>query len=214
MLKEAQQIVELAMDVTHELQGRLKFEKRGLIGENGYGGLDEIGHLVARQPHIRSRFLCEHTRRMRHLRTERAKEWNDTIAGNVLSAAARSFSMIAAALVSVIYALVSAGQTAGVPVTVAVREAGATRCGEEPAPTTLGPTRPELSSQSSAPKRGRCRGVCTECISFEGGSPHTPHDASYRSFVPHHPWSTAPVRPLPPIPSHGLVQPACAHSKQ
>ena len=70
VLEQAQQVVELAMHVTHKLQWRFKFEKRGLLGEDGYGGFDEKGDFVAGQIHVSSRFLCAHTQRTHHSRRE------------------------------------------------------------------------------------------------------------------------------------------------
>ena len=59
MLEEPQQIVELAVDVATDLDGRLELEERRLRSEDLRGLLDQKGDLVARQAHIGARLFCD-----------------------------------------------------------------------------------------------------------------------------------------------------------
>jgi hypothetical protein len=58
VLKEPQQVMKLTVNITHQLQGRLKFEKRRLVGDDRDGCVDEKRHLIRRQRHVRAGFLC------------------------------------------------------------------------------------------------------------------------------------------------------------
>ena len=58
MLEEAEQVMELAMDITDELQRRLELEERGLVGDDGHRLVDDKVHLVRREAHVRSGLFC------------------------------------------------------------------------------------------------------------------------------------------------------------
>ena len=58
MLKEPQQVVELAVDVAHDLDGRLQLQQRGLVDRDCGGLVDEEDDLVRRQTHVRAGLFC------------------------------------------------------------------------------------------------------------------------------------------------------------
>ena len=59
VLEEPQQVVVLAMDVAHDLDGRLQLQQSGLLSETFRRLLDEEGDIVSRQVDRRAGLLCD-----------------------------------------------------------------------------------------------------------------------------------------------------------
>ena len=58
VLEQAEQVVELAVDVANQLQRSLELKQRRLVGKLGDGLVDEEVDVVGRESDIGSRFFC------------------------------------------------------------------------------------------------------------------------------------------------------------
>ena len=58
VLEEPKQIVELAVDVAHKLERRLKLKERGLVAEVDNGLVDQEVDVVRSKCHICARLFC------------------------------------------------------------------------------------------------------------------------------------------------------------